>query len=414
MIVRYFIYYFSFLTLLAVSSTQAIVPVDDVYVPKYKGITVNVEPIDYYSAAAHNSALFKVLKQAQRLTTLAPQQDGVPYKQHSWNANSDKANLKKGIDCSRVIWFVFTRAGLPYNPDDQYLHTAIMWQPSSKMRHEFDRCDIKNLRNLRLGDVLVYRGGGKGHTVMVLDPQKKYAWGSHGWDGSGKKDTGVEVQRVYPDSWRYWDKRSMKLKACWRYKQFSTVNESNNLIATGIFPETKNRRLSSSDLQDRTKRVLWLMRNEMFARYGYRFENQQLERYFKKQPWYLAYRDDSRMIYSKKFSQLEKENAVFIYRYEQNLLHSGYDKMAFGCDYPTKRHHRLTKQALRNKSKHDLWLMRNMIFAYHGYKFNNEFLRFYFSQCDWYRPQTQSAGELYTYRFSQIERDNITLIREFE
>ena len=93
------------------------------------------------------------------------------------------------------------------------------------MSEEFERCDSDP--HLRLGDVLVYRDDmrGDGHTVMVIDPEKRIAWGSHGFDGNvtidETSDTGVEYQLIkYKQDWQRWDRRTMTRKACWRYKQF--------------------------------------------------------------------------------------------------------------------------------------------------------------------------------------------------
>ncbi|MCK5719916.1 MAG: hypothetical protein KAH84_08235, partial [Thiomargarita sp.] len=95
-----------------------------------KGRTVDV-PVSRYYPANRNSALYKVLKQAQILTanvSFVSGNDGIPYKQHDWSQSSDRANLRKGIDCSRAIWFAFTRAGLSYNNSNSYLTTAGMWR----------------------------------------------------------------------------------------------------------------------------------------------------------------------------------------------------------------------------------------------------------------------------------------------
>nr|VFK58510.1 MAG: Caspase domain-containing protein [Candidatus Kentron sp. TUN] len=183
----------------------------------------------------HESALHKVLQKADALSRYAAT-DGVPYKQHSWRKSSDTENLKLGIDCSRSIWFAFTRAGLTYNQGDEYLYTGRMANPSSKMNEEFESCS--NDPNLRIGDVLVYRDKKRksGHTVMVIDPKKRIAWGSHGWDGNVRKctkaesdagrciresDTGVEYQLIkYKKDWGRWDRNSMGKVACWRHRQF--------------------------------------------------------------------------------------------------------------------------------------------------------------------------------------------------
>jgi uncharacterized caspase-like protein len=179
-----------------------------------------------------SSALHKVLRKAHWLAT-ASRTDSFGYRQHPWSASTDEANLRTGIDCSRAIWFAFTRAGIPYNRDARYLATAEMVQAQSRMADQFDRCPVDG--DLQLGDVLVYRSDerGDGHVVMVIDPLKRIAWGSHGWDGSPRDaplpiepDTGVEYQRIkFKQDWRRWDRGDMQLKACWRHRQFARERE---------------------------------------------------------------------------------------------------------------------------------------------------------------------------------------------
>src|SRR5690606_24421835 len=133
-----------------------------------------------------NSALGAVLRTADSLAR-ASAEDGYGYAQHAWSEASDEANLQVGIDCSRAIWFAFTRSGLPYNRDNRYLPTSMMVGADSLMSDEFEQCPADD--GFQLGDILVYRSDSDdperrntGHTVMVIDPEKRIAWGSHGWD----------------------------------------------------------------------------------------------------------------------------------------------------------------------------------------------------------------------------------------
>lgn len=194
-----------------------------------KETTLHQFEIAPYLPADQNIALSKVLKKAQEMSK-SLKNDGIPYKQHAWKQANDKANLKKGIDCSRAIWFAFTRSGLKYNEKGEYLDTSRMFKRDSAMTQQFDRCDSDP--QLRTGDVLVYRGKSSkgelvGHTVLVIDPEQRIAWGAHGWDSaqeySGKgPDTGVEYQQIRSNSsWATWDVRGVKKVACWRYKQFA-------------------------------------------------------------------------------------------------------------------------------------------------------------------------------------------------
>lgn len=172
-----------------------------------------------------NLALYKVLEKANWLAQ-ASAEDGFGFKQHDWTKPTDAENLKLGIDCSRAIWFAFTRSGLPYNRSNRFLNTAMMVAKDSRMADKFNRCDNGDLN---IGDVLVYRDPerGDGHAVMVIDPIKRFAWGSHGYDGNAKElktspDTGVEYQLIkYKKDWERWDRSTMRRMACWRYRNFS-------------------------------------------------------------------------------------------------------------------------------------------------------------------------------------------------
>lgn len=179
-----------------------------------------------YLPADEMTALYKVLKTADRLAN-ASARDGYSYRQHDWTQPSDEANLKRGIDCSRAVWFAFTRSGIPYNREDRYLTTAMMVGDDSIMDDDFDSC--AGDPDLEIGDILVYRDEtrGDGHAVMVIDPEKRIAWGSHGWDGNSRNlpvepDTGVEYQKIkFKPDWERWDRGSMKLKACWRHRRIA-------------------------------------------------------------------------------------------------------------------------------------------------------------------------------------------------
>jgi cell wall-associated NlpC family hydrolase len=137
-------------------------------------------------------------------------EDGFGYKQHAWGRPTDDENLQLGIDCSRSIWFAFTRAGLPYNRDDRYLTAAMMVSDNTLMTDEFESCSVDP--NLQIGDILVYRDDtrGDGHVVMVIDPEKRIGWGSHGWDGNAKvlpvePEKGVEYQKIkFKSDWERW------------------------------------------------------------------------------------------------------------------------------------------------------------------------------------------------------------------
>jgi hypothetical protein len=186
--------------------------------PQAKEYTIRGFDVRPYLPDDPASALHKVLAQAD---ALARRQ--VSYKQHAWEKASDEANLAAGIDCSRATWFAFSRAGLSYGPGNGYLTTAQLAPKGSPLARDFDRCDGQPLQ---IGDLVVYRDDqqGDGHVVMVIDPLRRIAWGSHGWDGTAKElkvepATGVEYQLIkYKPDWGRWDRTNMVEKACWRHR----------------------------------------------------------------------------------------------------------------------------------------------------------------------------------------------------
>lgn len=210
------------------ANTRFLRPADDAQSIDTREYTVANFDIRPYLPDDESSALYKVLITADALAK-ASGRDGYSYKQHDWSKPTDAENLAVGIDCSRAIWYAFTRSGLPYNArENAYLTTADMVTPRTAMADSFSQCPTNG--DYRLGDILVYRSDerGDGHVVMVIDAPKRIAWGSHGWDGSPRfsdlpidPDTGVEYQKIkVKKDWRRWDRGDMQLKACWRYRSF--------------------------------------------------------------------------------------------------------------------------------------------------------------------------------------------------
>ena len=66
------------------------------------------------------------------------------------------------------------------------------------------------------------------------------------------------------------------------HKYFSGKNDY-------ILPDSATRALTEEELLGLTKDQLALARNEIFARYGYQFENAQLQNYFDQKSWYTAF-----------------------------------------------------------------------------------------------------------------------------
>lgn len=79
-------------------------------------------------------------------------------------------------------------------------------------------------------------------------------------------------------------------------------------------------------------------------------------------------------------------------------------------DYPHASTQYLNANELRYLSKQDLLLMRNEIFARHGYIFKRDDLYNHFITKPWYNPRFKDVSRL----LSPIEKANINLIKGFE
>lgn len=70
----------------------------------------------------------------------------------------------------------------------------------------------------------------------------------------------------------------------------------------------------------------------------------------------------------------------------------------------------LTKDDLSKYNKKELALIRNEIYARHGYEFESEYYRKYFEKKDWYKPSNKSSES----DFNEYEKANVSLIRSLE
>jgi hypothetical protein len=96
--------------------------------------------------------------------------------------------------------------------------------------------------------------------------------------------------------------------------QYSVANPHNFLRnkLEGKYPETFQRLLTVEDLDGKSKQELRLMRNEIFARYGYIFSSIELNTYFNNQPGYVEFSKNVEAF----LSEIEKNNVDLIKQFE--------------------------------------------------------------------------------------------------
>jgi hypothetical protein len=204
--------------------------------------------------------------------------------------------------------------------------------------------------------------------------------------------------------------------------------------AQGLYPETSTRVLTVEDVDGKSKMQLKIMRNEVYARYGYIFKAKDMNAYFTAQQWYRPMTTDV----SSLVTPLEKQNIALIEQFEVNAparvstrdrkrtipntvtepvvtpepTNDDSDESTSTVPgiYPQGSERNLNDADLVNMSAYELLIMRNEIFARHGYIFKTEEMRNYFQQMSWYSPVSTDVGHL----LSPIERSNIKLIQKYE
>jgi len=167
----------------------------------------------------------------------------------------------------------------------------------------------------------------------------------------------------------------------------------------GLYPQASTRQLTHNDLISMSEWQLKIMRNEIFARHGYIFKTAAMKNYFNQQSWYQPEFHDVLHL----LTPIESKNIKFIQRYETS--HGNTEGL-----YPQASTRRLTHNDLVSMSEWQLKIMRNEIFARHGYIFKAAAMKNYFNQQSWYQPKFNDVSHLLT----PIESKNIKLIQQYK
>lgn len=70
---------------------------------------------------------------------------------------------------------------------------------------------------------------------------------------------------------------------------------------------------------------------------------------------------------------------------------------------------KLTEKDLKNLRKLDMEIIKNAVFARHGYAFKKPTYRYFFEQTDWYIPVSNNVDS----ELSKTEKDNVVLLNRF-
>jgi hypothetical protein len=324
---------------------------------------------------------------------------------------------------------VFGRHGRPFTdePDVQaYLKTRSWFRPNPKFSNAslstiekanldvIRRAEMTKHPRIETGDVRYLKD--KPITVQMLGHHTARDWevleaeisATHGATfENGEPDEltsdGQEVyllQRYFDE--RYWYRRDERYdprvlspveRANIDTIKLARMRDLGLSVAPGLMYLFQSTPLSDSALRGLSLYDLRLLRNEVYARHGRRFETPWLRDFFKAEPWY-----DPRPEFTiAELSQTEKDNIKVIQSVE------------------AKRHEQLSTDHL-NEGQLDGLLpevarrLRNEIFARHGRTFKDPQLQSYFASQEWYQPNAQFDLKMLT----PIERANVQTIQRYE
>ena len=101
------------------------------------------------------------------------------------------------------------------------------------------------------------------------------------------------------------------------------ISEQNSAAGNSSFyPQASDRLLTADDVNNLSGWELKIMRNEIFARYGYIFKSEEMRNYFMYQKWYIPkYENVDDML-----TDVEKKNIELIKRYESRLGNNDYSR----------------------------------------------------------------------------------------
>jgi len=104
-----------------------------------------------------------------------------------------------------------------------------------------------------------------------------------------------------------------------QWRAFASNSHSTSVSNAGLFaPYTQSRKVTSADLKGKTAFQLDVMRNEIYARHGFKFGSKRrkdLANYFGSKAWYRPNTDDQNVAYSR-FNPTERYNVRFIREYQ--------------------------------------------------------------------------------------------------
>ena len=149
-----------------------------------------------------------------------------------------------------------------------------------------------------------------------------------------------------------------------------------------IFPDSDSVELTYNDLNSLSVEELFIARNEMFARYGYIFDdNSNLTKFFQSKKWYSP----NSNYYGKLYSQVEEDNCKLIKTVEfTKLSHDLCPTITSDYVFPNSSSSLLSSSDISSKNNWEIIIAINEIYARYGFSFSPVELNNYFESKSWY------------------------------
>lgn len=167
----------------------------------------------------------------------------------------------------------------------------------------------------------------------------------------------------------------------------------NTAIAIGDMDKFQNVALTDDLLNGLTMMELRMIRNEIWARHGRKFESPGIRQYFEWRDWYKPLKDQSKV----KINEIEQQNVNLILAREAKIREN----------LSTEE---LNEESLGGLFTEDLRILRNEIFARHGRVFKDAELQKYFESQGWYKPNPEFKDE----QLNETEFKNLSAIKSAE
>lgn len=304
-----------------------------------------------------------------------------------------------GIDCScftRLVFAKVLKINIPRNSYNQYHYC-----------NESDK--IKELKSLRKGDLVFFDADKSANIkgapnaidhVGIITENSIYgikmihsSTSTNGVSYSDLRDNLKGSPTTFMEVF---------VGGCRKIEEENTSRVTN--VIMGKYPHVSRRYLTYSDFVHLSPEEVAIMRNEVFARYGYQFKKDFYLKYFSNQKWYKI--DHKFNLKNAKLTTIEKYNTALLMQYQNNnFVPPG--------RFPQTALRKLTERDLEGLSKLDLGIMRNEIFARYGKIFKTNFYKNYFSSQSWYKEIPFRKGLEFRY-LSEIEARNVCIIRATE